>query len=234
MYAMDGIIYVIYSILNLVDSIAIIFYIVSMIYIHIWCVIYYVSYSTHPILHAMNIGCMIYCVYDVTSYISSLYNKIMALISYLELYIRIWYMSYIILVGVAGDRVLGRYGRVINFNNRWWHVWRLVQISMRQPPGFTGRSTNDCIHNQRGRSKTPKSVTLLAYNRRWHMWRLVQISMRQASGFPGRFTNHCIHNQRGRSKTPKSVTLLASIERASFPKPCAKTTFENGFCELSA
>ena len=31
-------------------------------------------------------------------------------------------MLYIILVGVAGDMVLGRYGRVINFNNRWWHI----------------------------------------------------------------------------------------------------------------
>ena len=71
-------------------------------------------------------------------------------------------MLYIILVGVAGDMVLGRYGRVINFNNRWWHMWRLVQISMRQLPGFPGRSTNHCIRNRRGRSKTPKFVTLLA------------------------------------------------------------------------
>ena len=65
-------------------------------------------------------------------------------------------MLYIILVGVAGDRVLGRYSRVNNFNNKWWHMWTLVQMSVRQPPGFPDRVANLCIHNQRGRSKTPK------------------------------------------------------------------------------
>ena len=32
---------------------------------------------------------------------------------------------------------------------------------MRQLPGFPGRSTNHCIRNQQGMSKTPKFVTLL-------------------------------------------------------------------------